>query len=88
MNAGFAWIVAAKSQNQYGRLITRANIEPSTKFNTGLIFYPFSEILSVGSLVNLILECPTKIPAKTDLKMSAISSAAGVANCALRGWLE
>ncbi len=88
VNVGFGFVDAAKAQNQYCRFWTRANREPSTGFLTGSIFYPYSEIISVTGQIDVLLEEPTKLLAKTDIKMSGISSAAGVATCALRGYLE
>lgn len=88
VNAGFAWIDAAKAQNQYGRIFTRANREPTTGFLTDRLFFNYSEIISNGSQVNLDLDEPTKLKEKTDIKVSAISSAAGVGVVILRGFLE
>lgn len=31
---------------------------------------------------------PTKLPEKTDIKVSGVATAAGIAFVALRGWLE
>lgn len=87
VNVGFAWVDAAKSQNQYARFWTRANREPATRFLTGNLFYPYTEILSAGGDVSIVISTPTKLAAKTDIRVSCIASAAGVATAVLRGFL-
>lgn len=72
----------------YARMYTRANIEPTTNFNTGSIFYPFSEATCTNAAVVIPINGPTKLPAKTDIKISGIATATGTATCVLRGWLE
>jgi len=72
----------------YCRIYTRANIEAATGFNTGNIFYPFTEVICSNSSLMVGLEVPTKLPAGTDNKVSAIATYAGAASVALRGWLE
>lgn len=76
------------ANKEYARIWTRANVEPATRFNTGLLMYPYTELMAQNSTVFLELVCPTKLPAKTDLKMSAVATAAGAVAVALRGWLE
>jgi hypothetical protein len=90
-----SWNVGAATPNNKGsqtcRVITRANIEPTTKFRgTGLIFYPFTEILLSNEETHLEFLLPTKIPAKTDIKISAIglTGFSGSVTSALRGWIE
>jgi hypothetical protein len=87
VHAGFGFVDAAKAQNQYCRLWTKANREPSTGFLTGSIFYPYSSIISVYGQGEVHLDMPTKLLAKTDIKVSGIASAAGVASSMLRGFL-
>jgi hypothetical protein len=72
----------------YCRLYTRANMEAATGFNTGSIFYPFTEVICSNSSQLVRLDVPTKLSAKTDIKVSAIATFAGAASVALRGWLE
>ena len=72
----------------YARIYTRANREPSTGFLTGSIFYPYSDFLVSNYEVVREFELPTKLPAKTDIKVSVLASYAGVVDVALRGWLE
>lgn len=66
----------------------RANVDPSTKFNTDSLFYPFTDIVSSGENVMMPIETPTKLPEKTDIKVSAVSSENGIIVTVLRGWLE
>lgn len=76
------------NSTHYCRITTRANIEQSSGFNTGSIFYPFTEVVCANSSQGVQLETPTKLPAKTDIKVSAIADYAGIATVALRGWIE
>lgn len=80
---------SATSKNEYCRFYTRANIEPSTGFNTGKLFYPYTEVNLSGGTTVIEFLSPTKLPAKTDLRVSARASAAGgIGSSVLRGWLE
>lgn len=83
-----AFGVSGTSKVEYCRLYTRANIEPTTLFRTQNIFYPYTEVLSTNALAIVELDEPTELPAKTDIRVSGIASAAGVANVVLRGYLE
>lgn len=83
-----SYATAGGQNKEYGRLITRANIEPDTKLNTGDIFYPFTEVMTQNVAITKHIETPTKLPPMTDLKVSVYASAAGFANSMLRGWLE
>jgi hypothetical protein len=83
----FSYGYASNSTN-YCRMYTRANREPSTGFLTGNIFYPFTEIVAANDSIPKEWEVPTKLAAKTDIKVSAIATYAGVGMVALRGWLE
>lgn len=87
VNVGYAWVDAAKAQNQYCRIWTRANREPSTGLLTKDLFYPYSGVLCAPGEVTVKLEEPTKLPGKTDIRVSGIATAVGVANVALRGYL-
>ena len=82
-----------QNNNQYCRIYTRATqYSPASagaaSFRTPGIFYPFSEIICSNSSSVINLDSPTKLGEKVDLKVSGIATAAGVATCALRGWLE
>lgn len=76
------------NSTHYCRIYTRANVEPSTGFNTGSIFYPFTEVLLSNNTFTREFEIPTKLPAKTDIRVSALADYTGVVTTALRGWLE
>jgi hypothetical protein len=79
---------SGKASNEYARITTRANVDPSTKFNTGKMFYPYTDIISSSENVEMELQVATKLPAKTDIKVSAIASEVGIITVVLRGWLE
>ena len=73
---------------EYARIYTRANRENQTGFLTGSLFYPYTEIMAQNSTVVIHIDCPTKLPAMTDIKISAVATAAGAVSTVLRGWLE
>jgi len=73
---------------QYCRIYTKANQDNITGFNTGPIFYPYTEVLVPNGVIHVPINPPTKLNAKIDIKISAITSYAGVATIALRGWTE
>lgn len=83
-----AYGTAGNANKENARIYTRANIEPATKFRTGNLFYPFTEFAVQNSTVVITYECPTKLPAKTDIKISAIATSSGQISTVLRGWLE
>jgi hypothetical protein len=83
-----SYATTGNANKEFGRLYTRANLDPATRFNTGALFYPYTEIAMQNATTVIHLECPTKIPAGTDIKVSGIASAAGIATAMLRGWLE
>ena len=87
------WAISAATTNnkvESVRAITRANVEPSLLFNTGSIFYPYTEVLVTNATNSIEFTVPTKLPAKTDLKVSAVAFGAftGPVTSVLRGWLE
>lgn len=85
-NAGFS--VGNDSKFQVGRLYTRANVDNVTGFNTGNIFYNYTEVLCTNNFQSIIFQVPTKLPAKTDIKISGIAlNVTGVVASALRGFL-
>jgi len=86
LNVGYG--MTGKSELQYARVTSRANVDPTTKFYTGGVFYPFTDVLSSIGNVNTVLSVPTKLPEKTDIKMSVITSNTGVIATTLRGWIE
>jgi hypothetical protein len=85
-NYGYA--TTGNANKEYARITTRANLDPTTKFMTDGIFYPFTDGLCQNTTINTVLTIPTKLPAKTDIKLSVIASATGVVITTLRGWLE
>lgn len=52
------------------------------------MFYPFTDAVSQNNTINTVLTIPTKLPAKTDIKVSAIASQTGIIVTTLRGWIE
>ena len=85
-SAGFSLVAGTKWE--YARIYFRTNREPNTQFLTNNIFYVDFELLVNNQTVILPLALPKKIIEKTDIKVSGIASAAGVAVCSYRGWLE
>jgi len=85
-NSGYA--TSGGANKEWARVTTRANIDPTTKFKTHSMFYPFTDTISQNVTVNTQLQIPTKLPAKTDLRVSVITSASGIVIATLRGWLE
>jgi hypothetical protein len=70
------------------RFFIRANREPATNFFTGILFYPYAEALSDGSMLFEDVVMPLKFTAGTDIKMSGIATAAGSAVARMSGWEE
>lgn len=83
-----AWSVTGGSTKEFVRIYTRANIEPATKFNTGSLFYPYTEVALQNMTVFVTYDIPTMLPPKTDIRVSGKGTVAGSASCVLRGWLE
>lgn len=84
--AGFA--TTGNANKEFARITTRANIDPDTNFQTDGLFYPFTDIVTQNNTNNIQLNMPTKLPAKTDIKFSAIATVTGTIITTLRGWLE
>jgi hypothetical protein len=83
-----SWATTGNANKEYARVYTRANVEPATKFNTGSLFYPYTEISMQNTTAIVPFDIPTKLPAKTDIKVSGIATATGSCSVVLRGWLE
>jgi hypothetical protein len=83
-----SYSTTGNANKEYGRMYTRANIEPSTKFKTGSLFYPYTEIAMQNATTVIEFSCPTKIPATTDIKVSGVATANGAMSTVLRGWIE
>ena len=87
INWGFGY--SGTNQIHYCRMYTRANMDSVTGFKTGLIFYPYTEVvLAQGGTISISLPVPTKLKSGIDIKVSGIATISGVAYCTLRGWLE
>lgn len=89
------WTAGASTPNdtkvQSCRIMTRANVEPATGFmGQGNIFYGYTEFLVSNGIEHIDFSIPTKLSAKTDIKVSAIglTGFSGPVTTALRGWLE
>lgn len=85
-NAGFA--TTGNGNKEYARITTRANIDPTTSFNTDGVFYPFTDTLMQNTTINTVLSTPTKCPQKTDIRITCLTTYTGAAITTLRGWLE
>jgi len=87
------WQVGAATPNdtkvQTVRVFTKVNREPSTGFGDG-IFYTYTELLVTNEVVSIEFPIPTKLVAKTDIKVAAIglTGFSGPVTSILRGWLE
>lgn len=89
------WSIGAATNNdtkvQTCRVFTRANVEPATGFRgAGNIFYGYTEFLVSNGVENIEFTIPTKLNAKTDIKVSAIglTGFSGPVTTVLRGWQE
>ena len=76
----------AANQTHYCRLYTRATQNAGVR--VAGIFYPYTEVVCANTSQHVMLEIPTKLVEKVDIKVSGIASVAGIASIALRGWLE
>ena len=76
------------NQTHYARLYLRANYEKHRDFGTGSIFYPYAEVVCANTAQELDMKSPIVFPEGVDIKMSGISTFAGVASAVMRGWLE
>lgn len=88
--AAFGAATPNDTKIQAARMMTRANIEPATRFKgAGNIFYTFTEAMVSNSEVEKLIELHTKLPEKTDLKTSAIGLTGFSGSCTsvLRGYL-
>jgi hypothetical protein len=92
VNAGnFSASAPNETKVQTARITTKANVEPDTMFrDSGRIFYHYTDLVVTNSAVELVIPIPTKLPAKTDIKISAVgfTGFSGPVSSVLRGWLE
>lgn len=83
------WATPNDAKVQSCRFFTRANVEPSTGFNTGSLFYPYTELVVSNGSEYVEFPIPTKLPAKADIRVCGIglTGANGPAATVLRGYL-
>jgi hypothetical protein len=82
------YATTGNANKEYARITTRANVDPTSKFQTDGLFYPFTDMLSQNNTIIIPLNMPTKLSEKTDIKISVIVFVMGVVICILRGWFE
>jgi hypothetical protein len=82
------YATTGNANKEFSRITTRANIDPDSRFKTDGLMYPFTDMVSQNNTIIIPLNMPTKLPEKTDIKLSAIATATGVIITTLRGWLE
>jgi hypothetical protein len=73
------------------RFINKATYDDANDamLTPGIFFMPFGESTLYNTALLRQLEVPTKLPEKTDIKVTTISTQAGaIADIVLRGWLE
>lgn len=76
------------NQTHYARLYLRATYEANLDFTTNGIFLPQAEVVCANSSHYIDLKSPMKFPAGVDIKASGVATYSGIADCAIRGWLE
>lgn len=74
--------------NRPVRFITKTTYDNVS--NTVISFFmPYTNVIVTDGSIDVPIECPTKLPATTDIKINAISpDGATYAACVIRGWLE
>jgi len=84
------WATPDDIKVQTARFRGLANAEPLHQFQTGDIFYPYSEIIVSNSQVEINFDIPLKMPEKTDMRVVGKAFTGGVGPCAMvaRGWME
>ena len=80
---------AQQAASKYVRFTVRANYDDKSKtvLQRGL-FMPFKEVALNNTGYNRQLTMPVRLPATTDLTISAIADSAALGTCGLSGWLE
>ena len=83
------WSTPNEDKVQSARFYVRANVEPTSLFNTGNIFYPYIEQIVTNAETVIHFPIPTKLPQKTDLRVlgQAFTPGTGAAATVLRGFL-
>lgn len=86
MNIAFS--SSGQSAGKYVRFTTRATYdEKADSLTQAGLFMPFNEIVTNNTAFQRELIPPTRLPQKTDLKVSAFADAVAVVTCTLRGIL-
>lgn len=85
----FSASCAQQSASKYVRFTTRANYDERSKtILQRKLFMPFNEVAVNNTSFTREMNPPTKIPATTDLMVSAIADSAAYGTCTLKGWLQ
>lgn len=74
------------NQTHYCRMYLRAT--QNNEVMVPGIYYPFSEVVVANSSIGVKFDVPLKFVQMVDLKVSQLSTFAGIADCAYRGWIE
>jgi hypothetical protein len=83
-----AFSSSGQSAGKYVRFTTRATYdEKADALTQAGLFMPFNEIVTNNTSFNRELIPPTRLPEKTDLKVSAYADASAVVTSTLRGYL-
>jgi hypothetical protein len=84
-----AFSSAQQTASKYVRFTTKANYDDKsgTVLQRGL-FMPFNEVVLNNTAYFRELNPPTRLPATTDLKVTALSDSVAIGTCTLRGWTE
>ena len=60
-----------------------------TNLTAGLFFMPYTDIQCNDNAIDITLGIPTKLPEKTDIKVSVVGNQAGALGlCFLKGWIQ
>ena len=84
-------IAFSENGGKWVRFTTRATYDNAigAALTPGKFFMPYSEVILLNASYTRELIMPTKLPEKTDIKVSVISDAAGaMVSSMLSGWLE
>jgi hypothetical protein len=85
-----AFSAAASAANKNVRFTTQASYDPIIKQNltAGTFFIGYNDVLLVDGAYERELSTPSRLPEKTDLKVSVIGTAGAVCSTSLSGWIE
>lgn len=84
------WATPNDTKVQVARFFTKTNMEPTTRFITGALFYPYTEIVVANAEAVIHFDVPTKVPSGVDILVNGLAATggSGPAVSVLRGWLE